>query len=75
MPREKAGARMRFRRALLLFLRRLFTLAAVCVGLYLLPDFNGGDILRYKNAAAALIFVVGLGKLLYDTLFNDGRSR
>jgi hypothetical protein len=62
--------RMRVQR----FAGRLAGLSLIAGVLLALPDSEMDGPLRYKNAAIALIFVLTLGKLLYDTFFYDRYS-
>ena len=62
-------ARLDFGRRLARFGAGLAKLAIIAAALYYLPDAPGDSILRYKNAVVALFFVIGLGKLLFDTFF------
>ena len=50
---------------------RIMFLSALAGGIVALPDLDPDSILRYKNAVVAFLFVIGLGKLLFDTFFFD----
>ena len=53
------------------FAIRLAGLSLIAGAVLALPDIETDGPLRYKNAATALVFVISLGKLLYDTFFFD----
>jgi hypothetical protein len=62
---------MPLRKRLGRFCLRLSTLSIVAGVLLSIPDYDTESVLRYKNAVVAFVFVVSLGKLLYDTFFYD----
>ena len=53
------------------FAVRLIGLSVISGVLLVLPDIETDGLLRYKNATTALVFVITLGKLLYDTFFFE----
>jgi len=62
---------MAFRRRLTDLLVRFTVYCLVAGILWGVPEPPSESILRYKNSCVAFLFIVALGKLLYDTLFYD----
>jgi len=53
------------------FLYRLSVLIIIAWAVWLLPSPSEAVPLRLKNGLVGIFAVLGLGKILYDTLFYD----
>lgn len=62
MPKDTRMARLLFRLGMVFF---------VAGSLLALPDDFSLDILRFKNTLVAAVVVFGIGKVLFDTFYEE----